>query len=88
MISAFAVSCGGGQSKGDQAVTSTTPRAVSDVGGRPGKLAEIGGGRSLFWHCVGSGSPTVILEAGLGGDTSSWRYVQPQLGRITRDVRV
>lgn len=84
MISACAVSCGGGQPKGDQAVTSTTPRAVSDVGGRPGKLAEIGGGRSLFWHCVGSGSPTVVLEAGLGSDTSSWRDVQPQLGRITR----
>jgi pimeloyl-ACP methyl ester carboxylesterase len=84
VISAFAVSCGGGQPKGDRAVTSTTPHAVSNADGRPGELAEIGDGRSLFWHCVGSGSPTVVLEAGLGADTSSWRDVQPQLGRITR----
>jgi pimeloyl-ACP methyl ester carboxylesterase len=84
VISAFAVSCGGGQPNRDRAVTSTTSRAESSVGGPPGELAEIGGGRSLFWHCVGSGSPTVVLEAGFGADTSSWRDVHAQLGRITR----
>jgi pimeloyl-ACP methyl ester carboxylesterase len=45
---------------------------------------SIGGGRSLFVHCVGSGSPAVVLAAGLKSGTSSWREVQPQLGRITR----
>ena len=34
--------------------------------------------------CVGSGSPTVVLEAGFGADTFTWRDVQPQLGRTTR----
>jgi pimeloyl-ACP methyl ester carboxylesterase len=30
------------------------------------------------------GSPTVVLEAGLGGDTYGWRDVQSRLGRVTR----
>lgn len=55
-----------------------------DVGGPPGELVDIGGGRSLFLHCVGSGSPTVVLEAGFGADTFAWRDVQPELGRTTR----
>ena len=44
----------------------------------------IGGARSLFVDCVGSGSPTIVLEAGLGAGTSTWGAVQPQLGRTTR----
>jgi pimeloyl-ACP methyl ester carboxylesterase len=47
-------------------------------------MVEIGGGRSLYLKCVGSGSPTVVLEAGLGGDTMGWRDVQPRLGATTR----
>src|SRR5690349_24585324 len=35
-------------------------------------------------ECVGSGSPTVVLEAGFGADTLSWRDVQPEVGRGTR----
>ncbi|WP_156028231.1 alpha/beta fold hydrolase, partial [Candidatus Solirubrobacter pratensis] len=44
----------------------------------------IGGRRSLYLECVGSGSPTVVLEAGFGADTFSWRDVQPEVGRSTR----
>lgn len=54
------------------------------VGGPPGEQVQIGGGRSLFLHCVGSGSPTVVLEAGFGANTYAWRDVQPQIGRTTR----
>jgi pimeloyl-ACP methyl ester carboxylesterase len=68
-----AVGCG-------QASEPPAPRLV----GAPGKLIGIGGGRSLFVHCVGSGSPTVVLEAGFGAGTSAWRDVQPQLGRAAR----
>jgi pimeloyl-ACP methyl ester carboxylesterase len=45
---------------------------------------DIGGGRSLFLHCVGSGRPTVLLETGFGADTLQWRDVQPALARTTR----
>jgi pimeloyl-ACP methyl ester carboxylesterase len=34
--------------------------------------------------CTGVGSPTLVLEAGLGDDFLSWRRVQPALSGITR----
>ncbi|MER5757925.1 alpha/beta hydrolase [Streptomyces sp. NPDC002082] len=33
---------------------------------------DIGGGRSLYLHCAGSGSPTVVLIAGLHEASDSW----------------
>lgn len=33
---------------------------------------------------MGEGSPTIVLEAGLGGDSSSWVFVQPRLSELTR----
>lgn len=80
---ALAVGCGGQAPKGGRGATAKTPRAVSVIEG-PGRLVQIGGGRSLYLECVGSGSPTVVLEAGFGADTSAWRDVQPQVGRSTR----
>jgi pimeloyl-ACP methyl ester carboxylesterase len=50
----------------------------------PGELVDIGGGRSLYLYCVGSGSPTVVLSAGGGGSTDNWSGVQPQLAHTTR----
>jgi len=32
----------------------------------PGRLVEVEPGRSLHIYCVGSGTPTVVLEAGAG----------------------
>ena len=45
----------------------------------------IGGGRSLNLDCVGSGSPTVILESGLTESAFSWWKVQ---GALAKDKRV
>lgn len=33
------------------------------------------GGRSLYLECVGEGSPTVVMEAGSGGDHTTWEAV-------------
>src|SRR5437867_4562820 len=49
----------------------------------PGQLVDIGGYR-LHIQCVGAGSPTVVLDAGLGGSSLDWSLVQPELGRTTR----
>lgn len=35
------------------------------------------GGRSLYLECVGEGSPTIVLEAGSGGDHTTWVDVVP-----------
>jgi pimeloyl-ACP methyl ester carboxylesterase len=49
----------------------------------PGQLVDVGGYR-LHIQCVGTGSPTVVLDAGLGGASLDWSLVQPALGAITR----
>lgn len=41
-------------------------------------------GRRLYLSCSGTGGPTVILDAGLGLDSSVWMRVVPGLAAITR----
>jgi pimeloyl-ACP methyl ester carboxylesterase len=48
-----------------------------------GKSVDVGG-YSLNINCTGQGSPTVILEAGLGVPAISWRGVQPGISNFTR----
>jgi pimeloyl-ACP methyl ester carboxylesterase len=80
--SALAVGCGGDERNGERAATVKAPPSPGVVG--PGRLVGIGGGRQLFVECVGSGTPSVVLEAGLGADAHSWQDVQAQLGRTAR----
>lgn len=50
----------------------------------PGRLVDIGG-RRLHLYCTGTGSPTVVLEAGLGEfSLPAWHSVQPQIAGFTR----
>ena len=54
----------------------------------PGQMVDVGGYR-LHLYCLGEntdGRPTVILETGLGGSStsSSWGWVQPEIARTTR----
>jgi pimeloyl-ACP methyl ester carboxylesterase len=49
----------------------------------PGQLVDLGGHR-LHLHCTGSGSPTVVLEPGLGGASSDLGWVAPTVARDSR----
>lgn len=49
----------------------------------PGRLVDIGGYRLHLW-CTGDGAPAVILDAGLGGTSAGWGFVQPDVARFTR----
>lgn len=49
----------------------------------PGSLIDIGTHR-LHIHCMGTGSPTVIMEFGLGGHSLEWAFVQSELARHQR----
>src|SRR5690349_15455065 len=49
----------------------------------PGQLVDVGGYR-LHIQCVGTGSPTVVLDAGLGGSSLDWSLVQAAIGQTTR----
>ena len=48
-----------------------------------GRLVDIGG-RSLYLDCRGAGSPTVVLEAGMGGGVAGWSPVHDQIAASTR----
>ncbi|NEN83947.1 alpha/beta fold hydrolase [Paenibacillus elgii] len=51
----------------------------------PGKLVEVGGYR-LHLQKLGSGSPTIILEAGSGETSLSWRNIPEQLAEFATVV--
>ncbi len=52
--------------------------------GGPHRLVRVEGARRLNLFCLGRGSPTVLLDSGLGGSTLSWRMVQGEIARTTR----
>ena len=49
---------------------------------QPGILAKIPNGQTIHIKCMGSGSPTVILTAGLGDWSAAWRKVQPEQSKV------
>jgi pimeloyl-ACP methyl ester carboxylesterase len=49
----------------------------------PGTLYDVGGHR-LHLNCTGSGSPTVVLENGLGAMSANWARVTAEVSRTTR----
>src|SRR5215207_9769188 len=49
----------------------------------PGEMVDVGT-HSLHINCLGQGSPTVILESGLGTMSADWANVQPQVAKTTR----
>jgi pimeloyl-ACP methyl ester carboxylesterase len=53
----------------------------------PGQRVEVtAAGSSLYMHiyCSGQGTPTVVLDSGLGDSFISWEKVQPQIAKFTR----
>lgn len=62
-----------------------TARESLDRGALPlgGRLVDVGDHR-LYLHCSGSGSPVVVLEAGLGASSSAWETIEPAVARQTR----
>jgi pimeloyl-ACP methyl ester carboxylesterase len=60
--------CGGGASLG--------PGAIQ-------KAFHVGG-RSLYLECAGKGSPTVVMDAGLGNTHETWQSVAPAVRKLTR----
>ena len=54
-----------------------------EIYAHPQRLVDVGGHR-LNLYCIGHGSPTVILDGGLGNTITTWRYVQRPISRTTR----
>src|SRR5687768_3288862 len=49
----------------------------------PGQMIDVGGYR-LHINCTGTGSPTVVVDAGLGDWSTMWGYVQRDVEKTTR----
>jgi pimeloyl-ACP methyl ester carboxylesterase len=49
----------------------------------PGTLYDVGGHR-LHMDCTGTGSPTVVLENGLGSTSPNWARITADVGTATR----
>ena len=49
----------------------------------PGVYIGVGSHR-MHIHCTGSGSPVVVFDSGLGGNSLEWVKVQPAVSRFTR----
>ena len=84
------VSCGGGDSPEDagrtaaQATTTTSTSASSKPGGELDGVVDIDGDRGLYVRCTGSGSPTVVMEAGDGDTSDSYAFAEPAISEVTR----
>lgn len=51
---------------------------------RDSQLVQLPDKRVLNLYCLGKGSPTVILESGIGGDAYDWRAVQNKIAKLTK----
>lgn len=51
----------------------------------PGSLVDVDG-CLMHVQTTGSGSPTVVLESGLGGMSSAWAWIQPETAKFSRVV--
>lgn len=52
--------------------------------GKPHQRIDVGGGRRINLHCMGTGSPTVIFDSGLSDWSNTWALIQPAVAKSTR----
>jgi pimeloyl-ACP methyl ester carboxylesterase len=64
-------------------VQAARAQAGPDEPPAPGTYVWVGDHR-LHLDCHGSGSPTVVFDAGLGGSSLDWTLVQPDVASVTR----
>ena len=62
-----------------------TYRETADAGNyaMPGRLIDVGG-HKLHINCTGTGSPTVVLEPGLGEPSTAMAWIAPDVAATTR----
>lgn len=66
------------------AASAASPVITDAVYTHPARLVDVGQGRRMNLYCTGEGSPTVIMDAGMGDSTISWASVQPAISRHVR----
>jgi pimeloyl-ACP methyl ester carboxylesterase len=73
----------GDSDSGKYFVQCDSPSPFLGASSCPGMIVDVDG-RKMHIDCTGSGSPTIVLEAGGENDSLIWRGVQPAPSRTTR----
>ncbi|HEX5148786.1 MAG TPA: alpha/beta fold hydrolase [Candidatus Limnocylindrales bacterium] len=71
----FVVALGG-------AVATLSAATSSSAAARAGRMIDVGG-HHLYIECVGTGSPVVVLQSGLGESSSYWGQIVPDVAAST-----
>lgn len=50
----------------------------------PGRYTLMFGTHRIYFHCIGEGTPTVVIEPGIGDTLANWLPIQEKLGPHTR----
>jgi pimeloyl-ACP methyl ester carboxylesterase len=82
VLAALALACLGIAAAG-ATYNALSLRHLRNLAGVPGKLYNVNG-FAMHMYCTGQGSPTIVLDAGLGDDSTVWAKVQPELSKVTR----
>lgn len=61
----------------------STPLTAAEFPAIPGQRFDVGG-YQLHIHCTGAGSPTVIVDVGLGDDSTDWLPIQQAVSDTSR----
>lgn len=64
------------------AIATLSAATRSSASAASGRMVDVGGHR-LYLACIGSGSPVVVLQAGLGESSSSWGGIAPAVAAAT-----
>jgi pimeloyl-ACP methyl ester carboxylesterase len=85
----LAACTGGGETPRSQSGSLSQSAATAAASASPTGVSQLVdvGGHKLWIECQGAGSPTVILEGGLGVYSGTWFKVMPQVAGLTRVCR-
>jgi pimeloyl-ACP methyl ester carboxylesterase len=61
----------------------STPILAAEFPAIPGQRFDVGG-YQLHIHCTGKGSPTVLVDVGLGDDSTDWLPIQQAISQNSR----
>src|ERR1051325_1518411 len=61
----------------------TSAQTDSAIPTAPGKILEVAGHR-MHINCTGTGSPTVVVEMGVGDFSTDWVFIQNAVSKFTR----
>ena len=89
MFTLVACGTGGGQASGgasspSQAASGAATPSASEDSTIDAGTVQLADGRSIYRHCRGEGSPTVVLESGDGADSFQWDLVLRDISDETR----